>query len=60
MGLLTGQYSAFGYIINDGMQVLDKLLPGDVISESIVSDTGLMYLVKIRQASFPDLFEDDD
>lgn len=58
--LLTGQYTTFGYVINNGMDVIDQLLPGDVISDTIVSDTGLMYLVKIRQASFPDLLQGDD
>jgi hypothetical protein len=29
------------------MDVLDEVLPGDVISDTIVSDTGIMYLVKI-------------
>jgi len=60
LDLLTGQYSAFGYIINNGMDVLDDLNPGDVIADTIVSDTGIEYLVKIRQASFPDLMKGDD
>merc|ERR1711862_677520 len=83
LDLLTGQYSPFGYIIDNydnydnytannvvggggggsdggGMNVLDNLLPGDIISETIVSETGLNYLVKIRQASFPDLLQGDD
>ena len=42
------------------MDVLNEVLPGDVISDTIVSDTGIMYLVKIWQASFPDLLQGDD
>ena len=42
------------------MDVLDDLNPGDVIADTIVSDTGIEYLVKIRQASFPDLMKGDD
>lgn len=49
--LLDGQYAPFGYIV-EGSDVFNSLRPGDVISETSVSELGRLNLVKIRKNAF--------
>jgi len=60
--LLNRQYAPFGYII-DGLDLMQNLKSGDVITSTTVDDWGALNLVKIRGTSFADVMSsgaDDD
>ena len=51
--LLSGKYAPFGYIM-EGLDIMNELEAGDVISATYVDDWGQMNLKKIRGTSFAD------
>mmetsp|Transcript_1304 Transcript_1304/g.1875 ORF Transcript_1304/g.1875 Transcript_1304/m.1875 type:complete len:611 (+) Transcript_1304:47-1879(+) len=60
--LLDGTYAPFGYII-EGLDIMQSLKSGDVISATDVNEWGLLNLKKIRGSSFADAIkgeEEDD
>jgi len=52
--VLDGAYAPFGYVI-EGLDIMDNLRPGDMISATYVDEWGLLNLVKIRSSSFADV-----
>ena len=58
-----GQYAPFGYVI-DGLDIMNDLQAGDVISATYVNEWGKLNLKKIRGTSFANAMssssDDDD
>jgi cyclophilin family peptidyl-prolyl cis-trans isomerase len=52
--LLDGTYAPFGYIV-DGLDIFNKLQPGDIIDQTVVDEWGILNLVKLRQSSFSEV-----
>lgn len=57
--LLNGQYAIFGYIL-EGLDLMQNLEAGDIISSTYVDEWGLMNLKKIRGTSFVDAINSND
>jgi cyclophilin family peptidyl-prolyl cis-trans isomerase len=62
--LMDGQYTPFGYVL-DGLDIMQNLQNGDLITATYVDDFGQLYLKKIRGSSFSDALniggdEDDE
>jgi len=57
--LLDGQYAPFGYVM-EGLDIMDNLQGGDVISATYVNEWGQMNLKKIRGTSFADAMNKDE
>jgi Peptidyl-prolyl cis-trans isomerase (rotamase) - cyclophilin family len=57
--LLNGQYAIFGYIL-EGLDLMQNLQAGDIISSTYVDEWGLMNLKKIRGTSFADAINSND
>lgn len=54
--LLDGEYAPFGYI-TEGMDIFQKIKPGDILDETFVDEWGQLNLVKIRQSSFSEVVQ---
>jgi cyclophilin family peptidyl-prolyl cis-trans isomerase len=51
--LMDGQYTPFGYVL-DGLDIMQNLQNGDLITATYVDDFGQLYLKKIRGSTFSD------
>jgi cyclophilin family peptidyl-prolyl cis-trans isomerase len=62
VSLLNGQYAPFGYVVQ-GLDIMQNLQAGDIISATNLSEWGKLNLKKIRSTSFANAIvqsEDDD
>ena len=57
--LYAGQYAPFGYIV-EGLDIMNTLQPGDIISSTYVNEWGKLNLKKIRGSSFADAISQTD
>lgn len=52
-------YAPFGYVIS-GMNIMEQLKPGDIITLTFVNEWGQLNLKRIRGKSFADAMNKDE
>lgn len=57
--LMNGMYAPFGYVIA-GLNIMEQLKPGDIITSTFVNEWGLLNLKRIRGNPFADAMNKDE